>query len=72
MITIQSNLEEVLTTVHQKLSAVDVDKMTRLQATSLMAAMRQRIHVDGKASDGVLSVRILLPMSSTHAQSMGD
>ncbi|MEE1096582.1 MAG: hypothetical protein UH084_08460 [Paludibacteraceae bacterium] len=52
MITIQSNLEEVLTTVHQKLSAVDVDKMTRLQATSLMAAMRQRIHVDGKASDG--------------------
>lgn len=52
MISIQSNLEEVLTTVHQKLSAIDVDKMTRLQATSLMATMRQRIHVDGKASDG--------------------
>lgn len=52
MITMDSNGETVFKTIEAKLTAVDIDKMTRLQATSLMAAMRRRIHVDGLASDG--------------------
>jgi hypothetical protein len=52
MITMDSNGEVVFKTVQAKLTEIDIDKMTRLQATSLMAAMRRRIHIDGLDSDG--------------------
>lgn len=42
----------VISTVSEKLSAIDIDRLTRLQATSLLATMRVRIHQDGVASDG--------------------
>lgn len=52
MITIAANLESVMTQISQKLSALDVSKMTRLAASSLMAEIRQRVHVRGEASNG--------------------
>ncbi len=50
--TYSTNLPTVLQTVNLKLTALQRDKMTRLQATSLMAVMRDRIHVQGKDSNG--------------------
>lgn len=50
--TYSSNLPTVIKQVNLKLTALQVDQMTRLQATTLMAMMRQRIHVDGKDSNG--------------------
>lgn len=52
MISISSNISQVITTVSEKLKNVDVKAMTTEQASTLMAAMRTRIHRDGKASDG--------------------
>lgn len=52
MIELQSNTEQILTNVALGLSAIDIDRMTRLQASTLMAQMRQRIHIDGKDSSG--------------------
>lgn len=51
MISMETNLEYTIATISQNLSEIDIDKMTRLQASSLMAEMRQRIHVKGLASD---------------------
>lgn len=48
----KTNMAAVLKTVNDKLTAIDIDRMTRLQATSLLATMRVRIHMDGIASDG--------------------
>lgn len=48
-----TNLPEIIKTVNLKLTSLQIDKMTRLQATSLLAVMRIRIHVDGKDSNGV-------------------
>lgn len=53
MIQINTNMVEVASKLQGKLSAIDVDKMTRLQAATLMAQMRNRIHVEGLASDGM-------------------
>lgn len=47
-----TNLPEVLNTVHLKLSKLHSDELTRTQATSLMAVMKDRIHVQGKDSNG--------------------
>lgn len=52
MIEIKSNITEVCDGVVKQLSAMDISKMTRLQATTLMAQMRKRIHEDGLATDG--------------------
>lgn len=47
-----TNLPEVINTVHLKLSKVHSDELTRTQAVSLMAVMKDRIHVQGKDSNG--------------------
>lgn len=47
-----TNLPTVINTLVGKLKAVDVQKMTALMASSLMATMRVRIFMDGRASDG--------------------
>ena len=50
--TYSTNLPEVLNTVHLKLSKLQSDQLTRTQAVSLMAVMKDRIHVQGKDSNG--------------------
>ena len=50
--TYSSNLPTVLKTVNLKLTDLQNEKLTRLQATSLLAVMRDRIHVQGKDSSG--------------------
>ena len=45
-------MDDVFTAISDKLTDIDVSKMTRLAASSLMAEMRQRIHVRGEASNG--------------------
>lgn len=47
-----TNLPAVLNTVGLKLTDMQRDKMTRLQAVSLMVVIRDRIHVQGKDSNG--------------------
>lgn len=51
-IAMETNLEYTINTISDSLSNIDIDQMTRLQASSLMAEMRQRIHVKGLATDG--------------------
>lgn len=48
-----TNMPAVLNTVNLKLSALDIKRMTNTQATTLMAVMRDRIHVQGRDSNGV-------------------
>jgi hypothetical protein len=50
--TYESNLPEILHTVNLSLTEGQRDEMCRLQATSLMAVMKDRIHVQGKDSNG--------------------
>lgn len=53
MIQMQSNMSDVVTQLDLSIiNAIDIDQMTRLQASSLMAHMRRRIHIDGIATDG--------------------
>ncbi len=52
MTEITTNMLDVCDNIVRRLSAIDADKMCRLQASTLMAEMRQRIHVDGLAADG--------------------
>lgn len=52
MLRIESNMDVVVSKVTAAMSEIDIDKMTRLQASSLMAMIRKRVHVDGNASDG--------------------
>lgn len=52
MIQFQSNLPAILNTVNLKLTSLDIDRMTREQATTLRALMRIRIHEEGKDSNG--------------------
>lgn len=47
-----SNLNDVLNQIDVRLKNVDIDKMTREQATNVLALMRDRIHTDGQASNG--------------------
>lgn len=48
----ESNFTSVIKTVNDKLKAVDIQKMTAIQASTLLGLMRVRIHMDGIASDG--------------------
>lgn len=50
--TFSSNLPTVLSTVNMKLTALQGDEMTRLQALSLTAVMKNRIFIEGKDSNG--------------------
>ncbi len=52
MLRIETNMDVVVNKVDLLMSSIDIDKMTRLQATTLLAEMRNRIHVQGRASDG--------------------
>lgn len=52
MIQISSNVHTVVQIISDKLSAIDIKVMTRDQASTLMAAMRKRVHVQGLASNG--------------------
>lgn len=52
MIRIGSNLDEIVTLINSELEQLDIDKMTKEQATTIMAKMRERIHERGQASDG--------------------
>lgn len=49
---VETNMDVVVNKVSTQLSQIDIDKLTRLQATTLLALMRKRIHVEGLASDG--------------------
>lgn len=50
--TYNTNLPAVINTVNLKLSKIQRDEMCRLQAFSLMAVMKERIHIQGKDSNG--------------------
>ena len=50
--TYSTNLPTVLKTVTDKLSALQINQMMREQAYSLIAVMKDRIHVQGKDSSG--------------------
>ena len=47
-----TNLPEIINTNHLRLLNIQRDEMTRLQAFSLLAVMKDRIHVQGKDSNG--------------------
>lgn len=47
-----TNLPEVINTQHLRLLNIQRDEMTRMQALSLLAVMKDRIHVQGKDSNG--------------------
>ncbi len=47
-----SNMSSVLNTVNLKLTELDIKRMTNEQATTLLAVMRDRIHVRGEDSNG--------------------
>ena len=47
-----TNLPEVINTQHLRLLNIQRDEMTRIQALSLLAVMKDRIHVQGKDSNG--------------------
>lgn len=57
----------VLETINKKLSSIDIDRLTRLQATSLLATMRVRIHQDGLDSDGT-QIGIYTPAYIKHTR----
>lgn len=67
MITIETNMNGVVASMTQKLNSVNLfDQMLRTIATNTLAAMKQRIHKDGKDSsdnaigtysDGYMAVR---------------
>lgn len=49
---VDNNLIDVLNTVEFRLSSLQVKEMTRLQATTLMAKIRHRVHQEGIDSKG--------------------
>lgn len=48
---VSTNMPEIINTINHKLTAFQVSEMTRLQATSLLAVLRERIHVQGLDSN---------------------
>lgn len=52
MIDVNVKIGSKLSNLGHTLSAIDANKLATLQASTLMAVMRTRIHVDGLASDG--------------------
>lgn len=53
MITVKTNIDPVVLKIKTSLSAlVDKEKMLKACAVGIMPVIKDRIHVDGKASDG--------------------
>ena len=52
MTEFKTNMFEVLDAISEKLSSIELDRITRLQASSVMAVMRDRIHVQGRDASG--------------------
>lgn len=52
MLRVETNMDVVVSKMVANMSTIDIDKMTRLQASSLLAMIRKRVHVEGRASDG--------------------
>lgn len=52
MIELTTNTLQICDGVIKQLSDLDVNKIARLQASTLMAKMRRRIHVDGLDASG--------------------
>lgn len=50
--TYYTNLPDVINTINTKLTALQASEMTRQQAFSLLAVMKDRIFVQGKDSNG--------------------
>lgn len=48
---VSSNMTEVINLISDRLEGIDIKELTALQASTAMAAMRKRIHVDGKDSN---------------------
>ena len=51
-LNIESNVAEVVNIIIGKLEDIDIKGMTALQASTAIADMRKRIHVEGKDSNG--------------------
>lgn len=51
MISFSSNLGNVINTAIERLNGVDLSKMTREQASTLMAIVKERVHVKGLDSN---------------------
>ena len=54
MIELTTNTLQICDGVIKQLSDLDVNKIARLQASTLLAQMRRRIHVNGQDADGNL------------------
>lgn len=52
MIELETNTLQICDGVIKQLSDLDISKLTRLQASTLMARMRRRIHVEGLDASG--------------------
>ena len=50
--TYSTNFPEVINTIYLKLGKLQHDQLSRTQATSLLSVMKDRIHVQGKDSNG--------------------
>jgi len=51
MITISSNFDDVIKQVNADFENIDIEAMTREQATTVMGMMRTRVHEEGTAAD---------------------
>lgn len=52
MINISSNIAQVIQNVEAKMRGVNIDAMTREQASTVIGLMRTRVHEKGVSSDG--------------------
>lgn len=50
--TFETNFASVINTINSKLTALQGDEMCREQAYSLLAVLKDRIHIQGKDSNG--------------------
>lgn len=52
MLSLSSNLDEVINLITDRLENIDIKQMTALQASTVMGEMKKRIHVRGEDSNG--------------------
>lgn len=52
MITITSNIDDAINQFNEEFNNIDVEKMTREQATTVMAMIRVRVHEQGQDANG--------------------
>ena len=50
-LNVVSNFDQVIKLVAERIESIDIKKMTSLQASTAMASVRKRVHVDGKDSN---------------------